>query len=250
MPWSILTIALCAYVGLCAVFVLLQRSFIYYPTPPRGMDDAPLVLETASAELLVACRPHDGPRAVVYFGGNAEDVVATLPWLAATFPDRAAYALHYRGYGGSSGRPSEPALRADARAVFEFVHGRHPDVVVIGRSLGSSLAIQLAAEKPVTRLVLITPFDSILAIAQRAAPFLPMTLLLHDRYESWRYAAGVSCPTTIIVAAEDQLVPPADSERLRAAFRPGVATLLAIPEAGHNSIDGFPAFHEAVAGPR
>jgi len=250
MPWSILTIALAAYVGLCVVFVVLQRSFIYHPTPPRPTNDTPLVLETAAARLLVAYRPHDGLGAVVSFGGNAEDAAMTMPWLAAMFPDRAVYVPHYRGYGGSSGSPSESALRADARAVFEFVHDRHPDVVVIGRSLGSSLAIQLAAEKPVTRLVLITPFNSILAIARRAAPFLPMSLLLRDRYESWRYAAGVSCPTTILVAAADEIVPPADSERLRAAFRPGVATLLSIPEAGHNSIDGFPAFREAVVGRR
>lgn len=117
------------------------------------------MLERADATLRISARPHDGPGAVVYFGGNAEDVAWTVPELAGAFPDRAIYALHYRGYGGSSGRPAEAALRDDARALFRLVHSRHPDVIVVGRSLGSSLAIQLAAEEPVTRLAMISPFE-------------------------------------------------------------------------------------------
>jgi pimeloyl-ACP methyl ester carboxylesterase len=75
----------------------------------------------------------------------------------------------------------------------------------VGRSLGSSLAIQVAAEEPVSRLVLITPFESILSIAKRTAPFLPMSLLLRDKYESWRYAPRVTCPTLVIAASHDEL---------------------------------------------
>jgi len=246
MPWSILTIALAAYVGLCVVFVVLQRSFIYHPTPPRPTNDTPLVLETAAARLLVAYRPHDGLGAVVSFGGNAEDAAMTMPWLAAMFPDRAVYVPHYRGYGGSSGSPSESALRADARAVFEFVHDRHPDVVVIGRSLGSSLAIQLAAEGRVSRLVLIAPFESILTIAQRTAPFLPMRLLLCDPWHSWRYAPGVTCPTLILAASHDEIVPMGDTRKLVAAFRPGVATLRVIAGTDHNSVSGPEEFWQAI----
>jgi pimeloyl-ACP methyl ester carboxylesterase len=185
---------------------------------------------------------------VIYFGGNAEDVAYTLPELAALFPDRAIYLMHYRGYCGSSGRPSETALRSDARALFQMVHAHHSDVIVVGRSLGSSLAIQLAAEEPVSRIVLITPFESILRIAQRTAPFLPITLLLHDKYESWRFAPRVTCPTLLIAASHDKVVPLGDTETLLRAFRPGVATLRVMDDTDHNSVSDKAEFWEALAG--
>ena len=194
----------------------------------------------------ISSRPHDGPQALVYFGGNAEDVAYTVPELAELFPDRAIYGMHYRGYSGSSGHPAETALRSDARALFELVHRRHTDVILVGRSLGSSLAIQLAAEEPVTRLVLITPFESILSIAKRVAPFLPMRLLLRDPYESWRYAPKVTCPTLVIAASHDEIVPLADTQRLVAALPPDVAMLRVFDGTDHNSVSGEAEFWEAL----
>jgi pimeloyl-ACP methyl ester carboxylesterase len=250
MLWSLLTIAVGVYLILCLVFLVFQRSFIYVPRPETAVHAAAFPLELPDARVLVSSRPQDSPRAVMYFGGNAEDVAWTLPDLAAVFPNRAIYLLHYRGSCGSSGSPTEPALRGDAEALFALVHDRHPDVMVVGRSLGSSLAIRLAAEEPVSRLVLITPFSSILAIAQRTAPFLPMTLLLRDRYESWRDAARVTCPTLLIAGEHDELVPRADTEKLLRSFRPGVATLRVIPGTDHNSVSSQAAFWEAMANGR
>ena len=196
--------------GLCLVFLIFQRSFISMPTSVTPAHAKAFTLEVPGATVRVSFQPQDGPQALIYFGGNAEDVAYTVPELAAAFPDRAIYGLHYRGYSGSSGRPAEAALRRDARALFELVHDRHPDVIVVGRSLGSSLAIQLAAQEPVSRLVLITPFESIRSIAQRVAPFLPMRLLVRDSYESWPYAPEVTCPTLVIAASHDEIVPLAE----------------------------------------
>lgn len=246
MLWSLLTIAIGVYAGLCLVFLVFQRSFIYMPTPATPAHAAAFTLEVPDAKVRISSRPHDGPKAVVYFGGNAEDVASAVPELAQLFPDRAVYGMHYRGYSGSSGRPSETALRSDARALFELVHARHPDVIAVGRSLGSSLAIQLAAEEPVSRLVLITPFESILSIAKRVAPFLPMSLLLRDKYESWRFAPKVSCPTLVIAASHDELVPLADTRRLVAGFAPDVATLRVVEGTDHNSVSGDAEFWEAL----
>ncbi|MBM4012998.1 MAG: alpha/beta hydrolase [Planctomycetes bacterium] len=250
MLWSLLAIAIGAYAGLCVIFFIFQRSFIYMPTPVTPADAAAATLEVSGATVRVSTKPHDGPKALLFFGGNAEDVACTVPELADAFPDRAVYAMHYRGYSGSSGRPSEAALRDDARALFALVHARHSDVIVVGRSLGSSLAIQLAAEEPVSRLVLITPFESILSIAKRAAPFLPMSLLLRDRYESWRYAPRVTCPTLLIAASHDELVPLADAQRLIARFPPGVATLRVVEGTDHNSVSGEAEFWAAIVNGR
>ena len=98
-----------------------------------------------------------------------------------------------------------------------------------------------------SRLVLITPFESILAIAKRVAPFLPMGLLLRDPYESWRYAPRVTCPTLVIAASHDDLVPLADTRRLAAAFRPEVARLRVVEGTDHNSVSGEAEFWEALA---
>jgi pimeloyl-ACP methyl ester carboxylesterase len=247
MLWSLLTIAIGVYAALCLVFLFFQRSFIYMPTPVTPAHAAAFTLEVPDAAVRISSRPHDGPKALVYFGGNAEDTAYTVPELAELFPDRAIYAMHYRGYSGSSGRPAEATLRSDARALFGLAHARHSDVTVVGRSLGSSLAIQLAAEEPVSRLVLITPFESILSIAKRVAPFLPMSLLLRDKYESWRYAPRVTCPTLVIAASHDELVPLADTRRLVAAFQPNVATLRVVEGSDHNSVSGEAEFWEALA---
>ena len=246
MLWILLAAPLGLYLFLCLFFLSAQRSFIYMPTPTTAAHDRAMVLEVPGARLRISTRLHDGPQALIYFGGNAEDVARSLPDLAAAFPDRALYLMHYRGYSGSSGHGSEAALRSDARALFAFVSARHPDVMAVGRSLGSSVAIGLAAEAPLTRLVLIAPFDSILAIAARVAPFLPMRMLLKDPYESWRLAKNVHCPTLIIAASHDELIPPANTHSLLRAFPPGVATLRVIDETDHNSVSDKPEFWEAL----
>ncbi len=234
------------YVALCLFFFLFQRSFIYRPTSLTPDHAAAVMVERPDAMLRVSAHVRSGPKALLFFGGNAEDVGITVPKLAELFPDMAVYGLHYRGYSGSSGSATESSLRGDARAVFAMVRERHPDVMLMGRSLGSSLAIGLAAEEPVSRLVLIAPFESILRIAARAAPFLPMRLLLCDRYESWRYAPRVTCPTLLFAASHDELVPMIDTERLRDAFAPGVATLRVMQGTDHNTVASVPEFYEAL----
>lgn len=248
MLWNILLSVGGLYAAVALFFFVFQRSFLYIPTPATSDHAAAITFERPDATLLVSCRQRPGPRALLFFGGNAEDVAITVPKLAELYPDRAIYGLHYRGYSGSSGRPSEAALRGDAAALFAMVHRRHADVMLMGRSLGSSLAIGLAAEEPVSRLVLIAPFESIQRIAQRTAPFLPMGLLLQDRYESWRFAPRVTCPTLLFAASDDEIVPMADTERLRDAFQPGVATLRVMPDTDHNTVASVPAFFEALLG--
>jgi uncharacterized protein len=110
------------YAGLCLAVFLAQRSFIYFPQPRAARDDSPtLTLDVEGAKVLVNTRPREGSEAVIYFGGNAETVSYSLATLAAAFPERSLYALNYRGYGGSTGSPSETALIADAIVLFDRV---------------------------------------------------------------------------------------------------------------------------------
>jgi fermentation-respiration switch protein FrsA (DUF1100 family) len=223
-----------AYGAVCLLMGATQRSFVYFPQPAADPTHQ-LVLQMAGTRVLVAHRPHPGPKALIYFGGNAEDVSLTRADLAALLPDTALYLLHYRGYGGSEGTPSEAAIRADAQALYGLVAERHSAIMVVGRSLGTGPAMHLAATHPIQRLVLLVPFDSLLAVARGAMPWLPVGLLLQDRWDAAAEAPRVRAPTTIVAAANDTVVPPRHAEALYRAFSPGVAELVVSPDLEHNS---------------
>lgn len=243
----VLLAGLAVYAAACLALFLAQRSFIYYP-PAVPMFPAPKTstLELPGAVVRVSERPLRGDRAVIYFGGNAEDVSASLPVLNVAFPDHALYLPHYRGYLGSSGKPTEKALVADALALFDRVAAEHREIVVIGRSLGSGVAVQLASRRQVKKLVLITPFDSLAALGARHFPYFPVRWLLRDRYDSWRHAPQVKAPTLLLVAERDEIVPMGSSQRLLSHFSDGVATMQVIRGAGHNTISDMPAYIPAL----
>jgi len=230
------------YLGLCAVLFLFQRSLIYFPQP-RLLDTAPKIsLPVDKADIVITVRPHAGPYALIYFGGNAEDVSHSLPSLSAAFPEYAIYLAHYRGYGGSSGKPSEAALVADALALFDQVQTSHKTIVVVGRSLGSGVAVQLASLRPVERLVLVTPYDIIQELAARQFPYFPVRWLLQDKFESWRYASQITAPTLVLAAEQDEVIPRASTESLFKQFRDGVAALKVIRGTSHNTISESPEY--------
>ena len=245
---TFLAVVVCAYLGLCALLFFLQRSLLYFPHLPTGGAATTLTLQVDGHQVLVTTRPHKGPKALVYFGGNAEDVSFNLPDFSAAFPDHAIYLLHYRGYGGSSGTPTEAALFADALALFDKVRAEHDTIVAIGRSLGSGVAVHLASARPVARLVLVTPYDSIQEVAAGHYFYVPVRWLLRDRFESSKYAAQVTVPTLLVAAESDEVIPRARTEALFRSFRPGVATLKVLAGTSHNTISGSPDYLPLLKG--
>ncbi|MGO9947890.1 MAG: alpha/beta hydrolase [Steroidobacteraceae bacterium] len=244
----IATIAALLYVGLCLVLFLAQRSFIYYPQPKSAGGLPALTLIADGARLLVSTGPNTGPDAVIYFGGNAEDVSYSLLTLTAAFPGCSLFAMNYRGYGGSTGTPSEAALIADALVLFDRVYLDHPNIIVIGRSLGSGVAVHLASLRPVERLVLVTPYDSLAEIAAGQFRFFPVRWLLIDKFESWRYAPKIAAPTQLIAAQYDEVIPFASTQSLYKYFPEGLATLTVIPMVSHNSISESPDYVPLLRG--
>ena len=154
--------------------------------------------------------------------------------------------VHYRGYGVSTGSPSEAGLRHDALAIYRHLKDKHSDVLVMGRSLGTSLAIGVAAHFEPKGLLLITPFDSIQAIAQRIAPFLPIRLLLSDPYHSIDLVSDIQCPTLVLAASDDEIIPKENTLRLVKRFHSETATLQVIPETDHNSISNSTLYWSSV----
>ena len=224
------------YLGFCGWLLLRQRALLYLPQPRAAVaGNALLRLPGAGGVLEVSAAQRQQSAALLYFGGNAEDVAQTVPSLRALFPQRAIYALHYRGYGGSEGQPSEQALVGDALRLFDQLRPRHPDVGVIGRSLGSGVAMQLAARRPLNRLILITPFASIASVAAHRYPLVPVELLLRDRFDSRRVAPRLGVPSLIVAAGRDEVIPVQQARELAGSFRPGLVRYVEVPEALHNS---------------
>lgn len=236
------------YLGVCASLFFYQRSLIYYPQAVMFARGPQITLPVEGAELRISVRPRAGLGAVIYFGGNAEDVSLSVPEIAAAFPDRAIYAMNYRGYGGSSGSPSEQALQRDALALLDRVRASHPDVVVVGRSLGSGIAAALATQRPVARLVLVTPFDSLQELAASQFRWLPVRWLLTDKFESVRHAPRITVPTLLIAAEHDEVIPRASTDRLHAHFTQGVAKFVVLPGVGHNTISTHPLYARMLGG--
>lgn len=237
-------VAACALLCACSV---AENHLLYFPTPEVARPGVhALHIECAGATLKVWELHAEREAALLYFGGNAEDVSANLGDFDTAFADRAVYLVNYRGYGGSTGRPSEAALTLDAAVVYDWVRARHSRVAVIGRSLGSGVAVALASERPVERLVLVTPFDSIAKVAADHFRPLPVGLLVRDRYDSERRIGRVSAPILVIVAEHDEVVFRARSDALIAAITPSLRRTLLLPGATHNDVSSSPLYYPSL----
>lgn len=235
------------WLGACAVLYLFQDRMIYFRVPEVDRPGGQAVrIPSGTASIKVWVLHECNEPAVIYFGGNAEDVSANLPAFEALFPDHAVYLVSYRGYGGSTGRPSEKALSQDALAVYDWVVSRHPRIVVMGRSLGTGVATTLAASRPVERLILVTPFDSLANVAAGVLPLFPVRWLLRDRYESVKRIGKVQAPILVLVAENDEVVSRARSDALIAAIPEARLHTELIQNATHNDIDRFPAYRESI----
>jgi pimeloyl-ACP methyl ester carboxylesterase len=187
----------------------------------------------------------DSDLTLVYFGGNAEDVL-----LAARNAGRMAakrmLVVNYRGYGGTKGKPTQQALFEDALAIYDYVRGpggaAPTSIVLIGRSLGSGVATWLATQREVRAAVLITPFDSIRAVAARRFPAIIVDLLLRHPFPSAEMAPRAKVPALFLIAAEDAVIAPAHAYALAEAWG-GSTQIRAFAGAGHNDIDLHPDYH-------
>jgi len=187
------------YLGLCVWVYVTQRAQMYFPTPESAHSGAEaLWIESDGERIKVWAVRRPRPQALLYFGGNAEDVAASIDYFAAAFPEHSLFLVNYRGYGGSSGRPSETAFYTEARNVYDRVASQSGEISVMGRSLGSGVAMHLATERPVARLVLVTAFDSMVKVAKSYFWWLPVGLLMRDRYDLAMRAHSVAAPVLVV----------------------------------------------------
>lgn len=245
------------YLGLVVLVYLLQDRMIFYPTgaapaplPMLGADDREISLD-ANGHKLHGWQINAGrSKVILYYGGNAEAVYANISDFHH-LTDTTFLLMNYRGYGRSSGRPGQEALFADALAVYDQLvaqnRDRYRQVVLMGRSLGSGVAVYVASQRKVDGLILITPFDSLRTVAKRSYFFLPVDWLMRHPFDSYRYAADLTAPVLVVRAEHDQVVPPSSTRRLM-DFLPDATPQVVIPDAGHNDLHISMLYWSAIRG--
>lgn len=265
-----MTFATKLLVGLVGLYLLgagvlaLAQTALLFPRwamgagPPAPAGAMPITLERPDGVvlhgLLLERSPGAGPL-ILGFGGNAWDARSVAASLSAHLPEQDIAVFHFRGYGPSSGRPSASALLEDAVAIHDLLAARAPErpIIAVGISLGAGVAGHLAAARPLAGVVLVTPFDSLHALARAHHPWAPVGLLLRHRMEPASALAESGVPVAMITATRDHVVPASRSRALAAALedvRPGLVFAREI-DAGHDDIHGHPelrmALREAVA---
>ena len=248
-----MTIAALVVIGLPLLMYLGQDSLIFHPQPlpeprraalagKRGVES--LFIHAADGVRLHAWHVKGDPL-VIYFGGNAEEVSWMLDDAAKRAPGVGWLLTDYRGYGSSDGSPSEKALVSDALQWYDHFKGTQR-IHVFGRSLGSGVAVQLAAERPVAGVILVAPFDSLAEMAKRLYPFLPVDWMLKHRFDSVALAPKMKVPLLCIVATDDEIIPAQHSKRLYEAWG-APKQWVGLEGAGHNSTDNAANYWPSIA---
>ena len=233
---ALVALAALAYAGMCGLLYAAQGIVLYHPSPLLFEPDAQAIAIAGKTGPLRGWVVNPGKAdALVYFGGNGESVERDVDFFRELLPQRSVYLVPYRGYGPNVGTPTESGIEADALAVFDLARGRHANVAVMGRSLGTGVATYVAAHRPIDKLVLATPYDSILNIARERYGYFPVSMLLRDRYESWRNAQRTTAPALALLASDDLAIPRPRSDALIANLR-GPKRVVVIPHSDHNNL--------------
>ena len=230
--------------------IMFPTHAVAPPGPlPRGTERHSI--RTADGDTLHGVHIPAGPGAdrtlILGFAGNAWNSEDAATYLHKIYPDAEIVAFHYRGYRPSTGSPSADALIADAPAVYDYaVELVAPErTIAVGFSIGSGVAASLAGKRPLDGLILVTPFDSLKAVASGHYPFVPVGTLFRHDMDAAAALRNSKVPTAIVAAADDSLIVPRRTDALRAA----VGNLVfdrTIRGAGHNDIYHHSHFHLAM----
>jgi fermentation-respiration switch protein FrsA (DUF1100 family) len=250
--------------GVYATFVLVawlaQARLVYFPDPAR-IDPRQVGLASVEERWLTA---PDGTRVIawyaparaglptlLYFHGNGGSL-ANRAGIIGRFMREGigVYMMSYRGYSGSGGRPSEAANVADARLAYANLRAggvAARDVVLYGESLGTGIAARLAAELPAGGLVLEAPYTSIVDIGAGQFPFLPVRLLMTERYETISLIGKVRMPLLVVHGEDDRVIPVGMGRTIHAAALNAMPrSLVTLPGAGHNDHHRYGSFEAIV----
>ena len=251
-------LVLALVVGLLLVYLAgrLERRLMYFPSTERvspvevGLDGVQeYVLTTPTGHDVIAWYgpASTGQPTLLYFHGNGGSLV-TRAERVRKYMEKGygVFIMSYRGYSGSTGLPSERANVADAKLAYDTLTGlgvTPTDIILYGESLGSGVAVQVAADRTVAGVILDAPYTSIVDVATLCYPFLPARLMMRDRYETMRFIGAINAPLLVIHGENDQIIPVEMGRRVATAATNGEIKTFA--EAGHTDHHLFGSY-EAV----
>lgn len=242
-------LSLLIYMGLCGFLYFGQEKLIFPAYMVESAVNGPrltLVQVDGTTDILI--NDKHAQCDVLYFGGNAESVHYSLQVLAKAFARCNVLATVYRGYGTSTGLPSQEALFFDALQLYKQRRSAYPaqQFIIVGRSLGAAVATYLASQVRADQLVLVTPFDSLENLAKLKFPWVPTLWLLKHPFRSDIYAQSVQIPVHVIIANQDEIIPVHSSLQLFGAFESNKRHLTRLDGAGHNTVDDHPNYFAAL----
>jgi uncharacterized protein len=256
LKWLIVLLALTYMAGLAVLF-FNQRSMLFpIPTAKRtspqvaGLPQAvEHVLSTADGEQIIVWHipAKPGHKVILYFPGNGDFLAGRVDrFLKMTSDGTGLVTVSYRGYAGSSGHPTEEGLLQDATAAYAFTRARYPaaNVVVWGFSLGTGVAVALAADHPVSQLILEAPYTSTADVAAATFPFVPVRYLMKDQFRSDQRISRVSARLLVMHGESDPGISISFGKRLF-ALAPGPKQFVGFPNGGHDNLDDFGAIEAA-----
>ena len=249
------------FFGGCLYLYIYQDQIIFMPRPliegnRQRLEKLPGVSEV---ELLTkeGYRIHgwvrryaEGPQGVViYFGGQGGESSQEVYGINFLAP-LSFVSFNYRGYGLSEGRPSQASLVEDAVAIYDHVVAQpyvDPSYVILfGGSLGTGVAVQLAARRPVAGTVLVSPYDSLGSIGQHRYPWAPISWLLRHSFDSAAVAREISSPVLIVAGTDDQVIPSEFSRRLYEQWSSPQKKWILLPEADHSTVGIHPLYEPSI----
>jgi fermentation-respiration switch protein FrsA (DUF1100 family) len=258
LKWFLIVVAV-FYLGGLVVLYFKQRS-ILFPIPPVGRtppqeagfgEAEEHFLTTSDSEKVIVWHvpAKSGHAVILYFPGNGDFLAGRVSSFRNMISDGTGLvALSYRGYAGSSGQPSEQGLLRDAASAYAFTSARYSAerIVVWGFSLGTGVAVALAAEQPIGKLILEAPYTSTVDIAAAVFRFAPVRLLMRDSFRSDQRISCVSAPLLIMHGTSDDTIPIVFGERLFALAREP-KQFVRFGGGGHDNLDDFGAIDTARA---
>lgn len=242
----ILTVALLIYIFYGFYLYFKQRDLLYHPmkqTKYEGLEEENFELQ--GCEIKISILNKEKKKAIIYFGGNKENVDKNAKIFSELFSEHSVYLIKYRGYAGSTCSPSEKAIYFDATHIYDEIKENHEEIAIIGRSLGSGVATFVAAQKKIDKLILVTPFDSIQSVIQSKFPLYPMGWMLKDRYDSLSRVKEITAPTLIVAAQNDEVISVLQTERLQNAFLKKPKFIM-IEGVNHSNIVTSPRYYDLL----
>ena len=233
---TLIKLLLLAYITFGFLLFINQRDLLYAPTDKVQHIFNEVIFHNDKESINVIVVNDKKDKAILYFAGNGDTIARSAFAFDRFFPDHTVYLVNYRGYGGSSGYPTEEALYSDALTVFDQIRSKHSDIAVLGRSLGSGIATYIAVTRDIAKLVLITPYDSVQSMAQERFPIYPMSILLKDKYDSISRIKDIEVKTLVVIAEQDNVIELKHSQNLIDAFPDSKVEVKIIEGVGHNNI--------------